>query len=271
MKPNNIAEVQENQVVIDSQVELRGDSPEARKLPSTQTESGAASELPHECHTEGGSALTGVTMYAAHRTAVGGPPWRRLSPAQRDAWRATATNVARVIVRELDCGQDGVCAIAPGCLRHWKERAAELVRERDAAAARVTELTEELEASAARHALEVERHRPWRSAESWETPHDFSCPTEHTRPDVRLTHEDCVLFDRKRPLALMGDTAGFLMGYVDGLIDSADGDACQEALDEGDEASATSYYLAAQLGRALRFLVGGGTCAPARLVWGSVR
>lgn len=34
-----------------------------------------------------------------------------------------------------DCGQDGVCAITPGCQRHWEERNRELVRERDEARA----------------------------------------------------------------------------------------------------------------------------------------
>lgn len=32
-----------------------------------------------------------------------------------------------------DCGQDGVCAISPGCQRHWLERNGELLRERDEA------------------------------------------------------------------------------------------------------------------------------------------
>lgn len=31
-----------------------------------------------------------------------------------------------------DCGQDGVCALAPGCMRHFAERGRELVTERDA-------------------------------------------------------------------------------------------------------------------------------------------
>jgi len=38
-----------------------------------------------------------------------------------------------VAERERDCGQDGVCAISPGCARHWQERNRELVRERDEA------------------------------------------------------------------------------------------------------------------------------------------
>lgn len=36
-----------------------------------------------------------------------------------------------------DCGQDGVCAIAPGCIKHWEERNRELVRERDLAEAKI--------------------------------------------------------------------------------------------------------------------------------------
>lgn len=39
-----------------------------------------------------------------------------------------------------DCGQDGPCATAPGCARHWAERNAELVRERDEARARADEV-----------------------------------------------------------------------------------------------------------------------------------
>lgn len=34
-----------------------------------------------------------------------------------------------------DCGQDGVCAEAPGCSRHWAERVREVMAERDAAKA----------------------------------------------------------------------------------------------------------------------------------------
>lgn len=36
-----------------------------------------------------------------------------------------------------DCGQNGVCAEAPGCLRHWAERVREVMDERDAAKATV--------------------------------------------------------------------------------------------------------------------------------------
>ena len=31
----------------------------------------------------------------------------------------------------IDCGQDGVCALSPGCNRHWEERNRELVRENE--------------------------------------------------------------------------------------------------------------------------------------------
>ena len=34
-----------------------------------------------------------------------------------------------------NCGQDGVCAEAPGCSRHWAERVCEVMAERDAALA----------------------------------------------------------------------------------------------------------------------------------------
>lgn len=36
-------------------------------------------------------------------------------------------------ISEIDCGQSGVCAMPPGCQRHWAERAAELARDRDEA------------------------------------------------------------------------------------------------------------------------------------------
>jgi hypothetical protein len=32
----------------------------------------------------------------------------------------------------VDCGQNGPCAVAPGCQRHWEKRNRELVAERDA-------------------------------------------------------------------------------------------------------------------------------------------
>ncbi len=43
----------------------------------------------------------------------------------------------------IDCGQEVVCALPPGCMRHWSERNGELVAERDAARARVAELETE--------------------------------------------------------------------------------------------------------------------------------
>ena len=43
---------------------------------------------------------------------------------------AAAEQRNRELTRKLDelsdCGQDGVCAISPGCVRHWAERNAEL-------------------------------------------------------------------------------------------------------------------------------------------------
>ena len=48
--------------------------------------------------------------------------------------------------RQLEyCGQDGPCAIAPGCVRHWAERGLELVTERDSALARLKRVEEALE------------------------------------------------------------------------------------------------------------------------------
>lgn len=40
-----------------------------------------------------------------------------------------------------DCGQVGVCAVTPGCQRHWAERARELLAERDTLRAEVARLT----------------------------------------------------------------------------------------------------------------------------------
>jgi len=42
--------------------------------------------------------------------------------------------------QHADCGQDGVCALAPGCDRHWGERCRELMAERDEARAEVERL-----------------------------------------------------------------------------------------------------------------------------------
>jgi hypothetical protein len=43
------------------------------------------------------------------------------------------TRALETALREIDCGQDTVCATPPGCVRHWEERNRELVRERDTA------------------------------------------------------------------------------------------------------------------------------------------
>ena len=62
-----------------------------------------------------------------------------------DAWRAEVekrdAEIARLTAElaaaraEVDCGQDGPCAKAPGCARHWQERNRELVAELAAARA----------------------------------------------------------------------------------------------------------------------------------------
>jgi len=66
---------------------------------------------------------------AAARTAV-----PLLVKALRKA-RAERDEARRERDKARDCGQDVVCAIAPGCQRHWAERARELLRERDEARA----------------------------------------------------------------------------------------------------------------------------------------
>ena len=64
-----------------------------------------------------------------------------------------------------DCGQDGVCARAPGCPRHWAERNAEIVRERDEARRKLAPLYDERDASRAR-AEQAERQRDEARAEA---------------------------------------------------------------------------------------------------------
>jgi hypothetical protein len=59
-----------------------------------------------------------------------------------------------------DCGQDGVCRLSPGCNRHWEERNRELVRERDAALARVRKL------EVASRALLAALPSPWTALEA---------------------------------------------------------------------------------------------------------
>jgi hypothetical protein len=39
------------------------------------------------------------------------------------------TRLRAALKEACDCGQDGVCSIAPGCLRHWETRNRELVAE----------------------------------------------------------------------------------------------------------------------------------------------
>jgi hypothetical protein len=52
-------------------------------------------------------------------------------------WAVFAEKVVAERDEARDCGQDVVCAIAPGCQRHWAERAQDLLRERDEARADV--------------------------------------------------------------------------------------------------------------------------------------
>ena len=62
----------------------------------------------------------------------------RLVVAITAEFAALRADLARVTTERdaaRDCGQDGGCALSPGCQRHWLERNAELVRERDEALA----------------------------------------------------------------------------------------------------------------------------------------
>lgn len=76
---------------------------------------------------------------------------------QRDEARAKAARLA-------DCGQAGVCELSPGCVRHFIERNAELVKERDEANAEVVQHKEE------RLRLRAELSRLQREAASEATP-----------------------------------------------------------------------------------------------------
>lgn len=62
--------------------------------------------------------------------------------ADRDGWKERAEKAEERARKEVDCGQD-FCATAPGCQRHWAERNAELVRERDSARAEVERVKKE--------------------------------------------------------------------------------------------------------------------------------
>lgn len=44
-----------------------------------------------------------------------------------EPWLSRAIAAERKLDEARDCGQAGVCAIAPGCQRHWEERNRELV------------------------------------------------------------------------------------------------------------------------------------------------
>ena len=55
--------------------------------------------------------------------------------SSRDAEIARLTAELAAARAEVDCGQDGPCAKAPGCARHWQERNRELVAELAAARA----------------------------------------------------------------------------------------------------------------------------------------
>lgn len=40
--------------------------------------------------------------------------------------RAERDDLAAKLAELEDCGQDGVCALSPGCVRHWRERNSEI-------------------------------------------------------------------------------------------------------------------------------------------------
>lgn len=81
----------------------------------------------------------------------------------RDGCAFTAATVEALLARlraaeaERDCGQAGACAVSPGCQRHWQERNAELVRERDEARAALIRAQEDHRAAV--EALETYEQR----------------------------------------------------------------------------------------------------------------
>lgn len=71
-----------------------------------------------------------------------------LAGAQSQAAAALRERDAAVVRQreEVDCGQRGVCAKAPGCQRHWAERVDEIIGERDVAHGVAEKAIEELAA-----------------------------------------------------------------------------------------------------------------------------
>jgi len=77
--------------------------------------------------------------HASDCGALAGPvpcdcPWDSAVHRTEEA-EAEVARLRTSLAAAQDCGQDAVCAVPPGCQRHWEERARELVRERDAAIA----------------------------------------------------------------------------------------------------------------------------------------
>lgn len=71
----------------------------------------------------------------------------RAEVAKRDAEIARLTAELDVARAEVNCGQDGPCAKAPGCARHWQERNRELVAELAAARAVTVDVCRYLDCS----------------------------------------------------------------------------------------------------------------------------
>ena len=78
--------------------------------------------------------------------------------------RKTAADLG--LAYQIDCEQDGVCAVSPGCNRHWQERNRELVAERDAAIARAESAEKQL-AECDSKLIAAERAR-----DDWKARHD---------------------------------------------------------------------------------------------------
>jgi hypothetical protein len=81
-----------------------------------------------------------------------------------DRLRATVEALEQERDEARDCGQDGGCALSPGCQRHWMERNTELWRERDEALERLANvraaLRDTLRDTAAAAALRAGEPKP---------------------------------------------------------------------------------------------------------------
>lgn len=89
------------------------------------------------------------------------------SDVERAALRISLLALRCDLAMARDCGQDGTCAIAPGCQRHWEERNRELWARAEAAEAKLAEL--------------VRAVRDWYGGKKLPTLHDIV--DKYSKPD----------------------------------------------------------------------------------------